>query len=322
MKALWMGVAAVTAVAALLVVGCGGPTLQAPGFTAQWNGAGSPVGEINHPEGLGVDKDGHLLVADTWNDRILRCNEEGKPVSAFGKSGQGKGELLRPRAVTTDRRGNIYVVDCWNHRIEKFSPSGEFAMAFGGKGGPWGYDEAPGKFVYPYGVAVDSQGFIYVSDFNNNRVHKFNGAGKFVMMWGIDGRQDGQFSNPAGLAMDSKDRLYVCDLGNDRVQRFIFPEEKKAVFDGKWGESGDEPEQFDHPYSVCVDKQDNFYVADFGNHRVQCFNPDGRLQYACGKRGAGEGDFEMPVGLAVDGKGALYVADLGNNRVQKLTPGG
>jgi DNA-binding beta-propeller fold protein YncE len=122
--------------------------------------------------------------------------------------------------------------------------------------------------------------------------------------------------------MDSKDRLYVCDLGNDRVQRFTFDKDGKAVFDAKWGESGNEPEQFDHPYAVCVDKQDNFYVADFGNHRVQCFNPDGRLQYVCGKRGSEEGDFEMPVGLAVDGNGALYVADLGNNRVQKLAPAG
>ena len=321
MKAQRTGVALLIAIsAALLVAGCGGPRLQAPTCQAYWDGAGSLVGEVNHPEGLGVDRNGCLLVADSWNDRILRCDESGRPVAAFGETGQKKGQLLRPRAVTSDRRGNIYVVDCWNHRIGKFSASGEFVMAFGEKGGPWGYDEAPGKFVYPYGVAVDSQGFIYVSDFNNNRVHKFNAMGKFVNMWGIEGRQDGQFSNPAGLAIDSKDRLYVCDLGNDRVQRFRFDREEKAVFDGKWGESGDEPGEFDHPYSVCVDKDDNFYVADFGNHRVQCFSSDGKLQYVCGKRGSGEGELELPVGIAVDGQGALYVAELGNNRVQKFGP--
>ena len=312
--------AVLLALLAVAAAGCGGPSLQAPTFQAQWDGASSPVGQIGRPEGMGVDKEGHLLVADTWNDRILRCDEQGKPVAAFGRAGGGKGEMLRPRSVTTDREGNIYVVDCWGQRIEKFSPTGKFLLAFGQQGKPFGYDDAPGKFVYPYGVAVDSKGFIYVSDFNNNRVHKFDAKGKFVIMWGIQGRQDGQFSNPAGLAIDSKDRLYVCDLGNDRVQRFTFDEQGKAGFDGKWGESGTDPGQFDHPFTVCVDKNDNFYVADFGNHRVQCFSPDGKLQYTCGKRGNGEGEFECPVSLAVDGKGALYVSDLGNNRVQKFAP--
>jgi len=305
----------------MVVAGCGGPKGPAPTFKAQWDGTGSPVGKVNHPEGLTVDKNGRLVVADTWNDRILLCDEEGKPVSSFGVSGQQKGQLLRPRSVTTDRHGNIYVVDCWNHRVEKFTPAGVFRLSLGKKGGPWGYDEAPGQFVYPYGVAVDSKGFIYVSDFNNNRVHKFSALGTFLNMWGIEGRQDGQFSNPAGLAIDSKDRLYVCDLGNDRVQRFVFNDEGKAVFDGKWGESGTDPGQFDHPYGVCVDKDDNIYVADFGNHRVQCFSPEGKVLYVCGKRGTGEGELECPVGVAVDGKGGLYVAELGNNRVQKFAPG-
>ncbi len=312
--------AAVIVLLLSLAAGCGGPNLKAPAFKAQWDGAGSAVGKIDHPEGLGVDKEGRLLVADTWNDRILRCDAQGKPVAAFGKSGTGKGELMRPRSVTTDREGNIYVVDCWNNRISKYSPSGEFLLSFGGRGAPFGYDEAPGKFIYPYGVAVDSQGYVYVSDFNNNRIHKFDSKGKFVMMWGIQGRQDGQFSNPAGLAVDSKDRLYVCDLGNDRVQRFVFPEPDKAEFDGKWGESGDEPGQFDHPYAVCVDENDDFYVADFGNHRVQCFSADGEFQYILGKRGSGEGELEMPVAVAVDGQGAVYVTELGNNRVQVFGP--
>jgi DNA-binding beta-propeller fold protein YncE len=276
------------------------------------------VGVINYPEGVGVDASGRLLVADTWNDRILLCDDTGKPTAAFGKTGQKKGELLRPRSVTTDASGNIYVVDTWNHRVEKFSRDGRFLLTFGSKGGPWGYDEAPGKFVYPYGVAVDSKGNILVSDFNNNRIHKFDNRGKFVLMWGIEGRQDGQFSHPAGVAIDKQDRLYVADLGNDRVQRFAFNEKGQAVFDGKWGEEGTDPGQFDRPYSVCVDQEGNFYVSDFGNHRIQVFSPSGSLLYICGKRGSGDGELESPLGAAVDGKGALWVLDWGNNRLQEF----
>jgi len=305
---------------ALAASGCGARLGPAPSFGGRWNGVGTPVGAINHPEGVGVDNRGRLLVADTWNDRILLCDEEGKPISAFGKSGQRKGELLRPRSVTVDSRGNIYVVDTWNHRVEKFSRDGQFKMALGSKGGPWGYDEAPGKFVYPYGAAVDSSGNIFVSDFNNNRIHKFDGRGKFVRMWGIEGRQDGQFSHPSGLAIDQQDRLYVADLGNNRVQRFVFNRKGDAVFDGKWGEQGIDPGEFDRPYSVCVDREGNFYVADFGNHRIQAFSPGGDLLFICGKRGSGEGELELPLAAAVDGKGALWVLDWGNNRLQKFAP--
>jgi sugar lactone lactonase YvrE len=311
-------IALVASCVGAVIGGCGGARLSAPNFAEQWDGQGSPVGVVDHPEGLGVDKEGHLLVADTWNDRILRCDAEGRPASAIGKSGGGKDELLRPRGVTVDSQGNIYVVDTWNHRIQKLSPTGEFEMTIGGKGEPWGYDEAEGLFLYPYGTAVDSKGFIYVSDFNNNRLHQFDKNGEFVRMWGIEGRQDGQFNHPAGLAIDDRDRLYVADLGNDRIQRFTFNGKGEPVFDGKWGETGTKPGEFDRPYDVCVDSKGDFYVADFGNHRVQCFSAGGKLMYVLGKRGSGEGELDCPLSVAVDGDGAVYVSDSGNNRVQKF----
>ena len=213
--------ALMTMLAAMAVaIGCGGPPGTPPQFVAAWDGSGARVGPIDHPEGVGIGKLGELIIADTWNDRIVRAAFEGGVVGAFGEHGTGPGKLECPRYVTTDRVGNIYVVDTWNHRVQKFSPTGRFLLEFGGQGGPWGYDEADGKFSYPYGVAVDSQGYIYVSDFNNNRIQKFNPRGKFVKKWGTEGRQDGQFSHPAGLAIDAEDRLYVADLGNGRIQSF------------------------------------------------------------------------------------------------------
>jgi DNA-binding beta-propeller fold protein YncE len=326
-----------------LGLGCGGRKEQAPRFAAQWTEYAG-AGAIDHPEGLAVDPQGMLLVADTWNHRILRVDPTsaatpapgGRPptpgqnngvlpvrapraITCFGERGSKPGQFQCPRSVTTDKRGDIYVVDNWNHRVEKFTREGRFLLKFGEKGGPFGYDEAPGKFVYPYGIAVDSKGFIYVSDFNNNRVHKFDPRGKFVMMWGTEGRQDGQFSHPAGLAVDSQDRLYVADLGNDRIQAFRSSGDKMA-FDGKWGEAGHEPGQFDRPYSVSVDAKANVYVVDFGNHRVQKFDPSGRVLFATGEWGAGQGELDCPISAAVGPDGALYISDLGNNRIQKWTP--
>ncbi len=299
------GVGLVVLVMAALILGCGAPSQTAPHFLAQWTqypGAGG----IDHPEGLSIDPKGNLLVADTWNNRILRVDTNGKLISSFGERGKKAGQFECPRSVTTDKAGHIYVVDNWNHRVQKFSPEGRFLLKFGEQGEPKGYDEAPGQFVYPYGVAVDSQGFIYVSDFNNNRVHKFDAKGKFVMMWGTEGRQDGQFSRPAGLAVDSQDRLYVADLGNDRVQAFR-SNGKKMQFDGKWGEAGADPGQFDRPYAVNVDSQGNVYVVDFGNHRLQKFTPSGRLLSFSGKWGKGKGELDCPISVAVGADQAVYI---------------
>lgn len=317
-------------IAALTIValaGCGGPRGAPPKYSSQWNGSGDAAGLLNRAEGLAVDEKGRLLVADTWNDRIVRYSAEGKPLLTFGVHGHKDGELECPRSVSTDSKGNIYVADCWNHRILRFAADGtprpfrkKKGTILGGKGGPWGYDEADGLFLYPYGVAVDSNGNIYVSDYNNNRLQKFDARGEFLLKWGVEGRQDGQFNHPGALVMDRQDRLWVADVGNNRVQRFRFDVEGKPVFDGQWGKEGDEPGEFDRPYGLAVDKDYNFYVADFGNHRVQKFDARGRLQYVYGELGSGDGELDSPIALAVDDRGTLYVSDWGNNRIQTFLP--
>jgi DNA-binding beta-propeller fold protein YncE len=241
------------------------------------------------------------------------ASPDGEVAGAFGAFGAKRGELQCPRSVTVDKAGSIYVVDSWNHRVQKFSPSGEFRLAFGAKGGPWGYDEADGKFLYPYGVAVDSEGYIYVADFNNNRIEKFDPRGKFVKKWGTEGRQDGQFSHPAGMAIDSNDRLYVADVGNGRIQIFT----TEGDFDGKFvGPDG----EFDRPYGVAVDSKGDVYVAEFGGCKVHKFTPSGKLIWSLDERGGGDGELDMPLSVAVDGDGFVYVADWGNNRIQKFAP--
>jgi DNA-binding beta-propeller fold protein YncE len=313
-----IGIAAL-ALAAVLA-GCGGKMQGGTKYAAQWTEYAG-AGKIDHPEGLAIDEQGNLLVVDTWNNRVLRADGSGKLLASFGEKGSKAGQFMCPRSATTDKEGNIYVVDNWNHRVEKFSRDGRFLMKFGEKGSPKGNDEAKGKFLYPYGIAVDSQGFVYVSDFNQSRIHKFDQRGKFVMMWGTEGRQDGQFNHPAGLAIDSTDRLYVADLGNDRVQAFRADSGgKKMNFDGKWGETGKDPGQFDRPYSVGVDDQGDVYAVDLGNHRIQKFTASGKLVYASGKWGTGENDLNCPIAVAVGTDKAIYISDLGNNRILKWTP--
>ncbi|MCJ7752313.1 MAG: NHL repeat-containing protein, partial [Armatimonadetes bacterium] len=114
-------IAVLAVLAGLVLAGCGGPSGTPPQFVAAWNAGGARVGEIDHPVGVGIDSQGTLLVADTWNDRILRAAPEGEVMTAFGELGSDPGKLQCPRSVTTDEAGNVYVVDTWNHRVQKFS---------------------------------------------------------------------------------------------------------------------------------------------------------------------------------------------------------
>ena len=71
-----------------------------------------------------------------------------------------------------------------------------------------------------------------------------------------------------------------------------------------------------------LDNEDNMYLADAGNHRVQKFSSDGKFIMTFGTHGSGEGEFNMPWGIALDGEGNVFVSDWGNNRVQKFTADG
>ena len=180
------------------------------------------------------------------------------------------------------------------------------------------YGDADGEFIWPAGIALDSNENIYVTDEWMNRVSVFDSEGNFLKHWGEGGQNDGQFNHPAGIDIDTEDNAIVVDSLNHRVQKFT----KDGNFLGEWGGFGEGQGELNSPWGIGLDDQNNVYVADHKNHLAQKFSPDGEYLMAFGSEGTGRGQLTRPSDVTIDSDGDVYVCDWANDRVQVYGPDG
>jgi DNA-binding beta-propeller fold protein YncE len=128
--------------------------------------AGTGPGEFNRPEGICVDAQDRIYVADSCNHRIQIFSADGKFIRQYGTAGSGLGELSYPYDVAVDAHGYQFVCEFGNSRIQVFDPDCEPVEIIGGPG------SEPGQFANPWAVALDSQGNLVVADGLNHRVQK------------------------------------------------------------------------------------------------------------------------------------------------------
>jgi DNA-binding beta-propeller fold protein YncE len=174
----------------------------------------------------------------------------------------------------------------------------------------------PWYFRNPAGIAVDSSGYVYLADFWDDRIQKFDSDGNFITKWGSHGTGDGEFYAPKGIAVDSSGYVYVTDSGNHRIQKF----DSNGNFITKWGSYGTGDGEFQSPEGIAVDSRGYVYVAN--NARIQKFDSNGNFITKWSSRGTGEGEFYYPCGIAIDSSGYVYVTDTWNNRIQKFDSNG
>ena len=141
--------------------------------------------------------------------------------------------------MAVDSSGNVYVADTDNHRIRKITPADRIedrvVSTFAGTD-TRGHADGPGteaQFNYPYGVAVDSSGNVYVADADNNRIRKITPADRIedrvvsTFAGSTEGSADAigtaaRFKLPYGVAVDSSGNVYVGDNGNHRIRKIEY----------------------------------------------------------------------------------------------------
>jgi sugar lactone lactonase YvrE len=257
-------------------------------FVTAFGGKGSGEGQFNPineegtgtgPGGVAVDKDGNVYVADTWNHRIEKFDNNGKFVMSWGSfvnigdpntAGDTDKDVrfYGPRGIALGPDGNLYITDTGNKRVLIFDTAGKFVRKIDSGVTPdrtaptYPFDK-PGELNEPIGIAVDKDGNVYVADTLNKRIQKFDAQGKPVAQWPVPGT-------------------------NWEIGPFLEP-------------------------FLAVDGAGNLYATAPTGKAVLKFGPDGNLLGQ--KRSAGDVQLQAPTGITVDDNGTVYVVDTGLNAV-------
>jgi sugar lactone lactonase YvrE len=204
-------------------------------------------------------------------------------------------------------------------------------------GSTQGYaDGKGGKFDAPSGIAADSSGNIFVTDFSNHLIRKITSTGVVSTLAGstlgiADGiKSSAKFYYPNGLATDKAGNIYISEEGSARIRK-VTPLGEVTTFAGNaygYADGVGMSAQFLNPSGIALDKQENLYVADQYNHRIRKITPTGIVTTLAGSTlgsadGTGTGaQFYRPVGVVVDPNGNVFVGDLFNHKIRKITPSG
>lgn len=257
---------------------------------------GPPGSPLSSPLGLAVAPDGRVFVADSDNNQVQVFGPGGEGLTRWGKPGRGKGEFQYPVSVLIRNR-RVYVADLFNGRVQIFDMEGGYLGVIPDPGkhgdlkiGPLALAQdrdgnlyvatqdhnvavfdrddnfvrrtgrrgrGSGELEYPFGVAVDGRGRLWVADSNNGRVHRYEPDGRL-------GLTIGGFLLPRGLAVDDRGRLYVVDMFQHQV--IVADLDGRRLF--TFGEPGAEDGKLDFPNAVAVGPRGRVYVADRENNRV------------------------------------------------------
>ena len=221
---------------------------------------------------------------------------------SFGEKGELPGQLNRPLGVSADAKENIYVTDTGNNRLQKFTPQGQLISFIGGFG--WEKEQ----FQYPVDIFVYNSLDIYIADFDNNRIERYDKDLNWLMSYYSNENWNPkyQFQLPLSVCLSLHGDFFIVDSENDRVVKLSASFEPELSFgDFNWGQGA-----LQEASHVFVSKNDNVYVTDLAAHKILLYDYYGNYLFDIGSE-----ELAAPKGLYVDDQENVFVADAKKNQV-------
>jgi DNA-binding beta-propeller fold protein YncE len=199
----------------------------------------------------------------------------GPPAAGGGEGGRGGGpaalpgagaegeSFQRPTDVAWDRAGNVYVADGYgNARVAKYEPGGKYMKSWGSRG------TNTGQFNVVHGIAIDTQGNVYVADEGNRRVQVFDGNGTFKTQWLNVGTPTALCLTPG---TSGRQYMYVAHTGDpDGMEdAAIYKVDLDGKIVGRFGRAGKQLKEFGLVNSIDCRNENELYVGELSNWRVQ-----------------------------------------------------
>ncbi|CAF1306310.1 unnamed protein product [Rotaria sordida] len=237
-------------------------------LVAGGNGQGNRLDQLNLPTDVLIDKERDILIiGDRDNRRVVQWSR---------RSGTTQGEILIDNikcwGLAMDNQRYLYISDTDKHEVRRYQIGDNNGTLVAG--GSNGQGARLNQLNTPNYIFVDQQHTVYVSDWNNHRVMKWNkGAKEGIVVAGGQGQGNAltQLSHPNGLFVDTLGTIYVADWSNSRVMRWPKGAKQGTVILGGNGK-GEGANQFNRPCGLSFDRHGNLYVVDYWNHRVQRFS--------------------------------------------------
>ena len=323
------------------------------------SGAPATGVELNYPYGIFADSAGNVYVNDSHNFMVREDAKSSGLVNFFagngtyGYSGDGgaatSAELTYNYGVAKDSAGNVYIADTNNCLVRKVTAGGTISTFAGlvvnnsprcgytGDGG----SATSAELYNPYGIAVDSKGNVYITDYVEDVVRKVSG-GVITTIAGIGGLQgysgDGGpatsalLYGPTSLAVDPAGNVFIADTNNCRVREINVATNviNTVAGTGNCAFTGDGlaiANGISYPQGIAVDANDNLFIGDY-NNRVRWVSPNGVMTTIAGTGVAsynGDGGLATaaalyePTGIALDPSGNVLVSDYNNFRVRSIS---
>ena len=218
------------------------------------------------PHGVGIDSDDNIWATDGGAHIVVKFNSKGQVLLTLGKKGEagewneatGSHRFNQPNAIAFGRNGDVFVVQGHTEkrgdpRVLKFDKDGHFIKSWGGTG------TEPGKFQVAHGIAVDSKGFLWVADRENQRIQVFDQDGTFIKEMKVGGL-------PCSLSIGEKYVYLVNGLAGQLLRLDLNGKALAAT-----GRIGKGLGEFGEAHSIAVSTKGEIWIADTQNITVHKF---------------------------------------------------